>query len=307
MTPWSLRPLGEGDAEAVQGLLERTPEYSRRAQGRESAPGDGAAVLTQRPEGVDPGAKTVHGLFSADATLRGVCDVILHWPRPGLAHIGLLLVDGSLQERGLGRLLHESVSAQLRALEGIETLRLAVVAGNSAVVGFWETLGYRPWGEPVRDPSGCPERSTQIYRRPLRGDSPGSEGIHHVELWTADLEGTDPAWQWLLGALGWREERVQGWDQGRIWRRPGGGSYLVREQSPDVRGHRAERLAPGMNHLALHAPDGETLETLHADATGHGWEELFAEAFPHAGGPGSRAWYGVDPEGVEVEVVAPAD
>src|SRR5699024_604957 len=130
-------------------------------------------------------------------------------------------------------------------------------------------------------------------------------GLHHLELWTADLAVAEPAWHWLLTALDWQAERVEGWELGRIWRHADGG-YLVLEQSADVHGERAERRAPGMNHLALRVQDRALLEEIRRDASRHGWRELFPERFPHAGGPDHVAWYGEDPHGIEVELVAGA-
>ena len=105
-----------------------------------------------------------------------------------------------------------------------------------------------------------------------------------------------------MTSLGWTAERVEGWDLGRIWR-CGDGSYLVLEQSPDVLGTRSERRSPCMNHLALRACDRAVLDTIRTDAPAHGWRELFAERYPHAGGQDHTAWFGEDPEGIEVELV----
>ena len=131
---------------------------------------------------------------------------------------------------------------------------------------------------------------------------PPSSGLHHLELWTSDLAVAEPSWHWLMTRLGWRAERVEGWELGRIWRHRDG-SYLVLEQSPDVLGERAERRAPGMNHLALRVRDRELLDQIRRDAPSHGWREMFAERYPRAGGEDHTAWYGEDPHGIEVELV----
>lgn len=73
--------------------------------------------------------------------------------------------------------------------------------------------------------------------------SPTPSALHHVELWTADLATTEPAWHWLLDSL--RDKAAE-----------------------------------------------------------HGWQELFSERYPHAGGEAHVAWYAEDPEGIEVEIVA---
>ncbi|WP_114856513.1 VOC family protein [Brachybacterium sp. YJGR34] len=146
--------------------------------------------------------------------------------------------------------------------------------------------------------------------------SPGSAGrdasgarpaprpaLHHLELWTADLAATEDSWHWLLTSLGWTPRPVEGWVQGRLWVAPDG-SYLVLEQSDDIRPGPGDRRAPGMNHLALTVADRAALDALRAGAPAHGWRELFAERYPHAGGADHVAWYGEDPEGIEVELVA---
>ncbi|MGP9537688.1 VOC family protein [Brachybacterium sp. AOP43-C2-M15] len=132
--------------------------------------------------------------------------------------------------------------------------------------------------------------------------APPRSGLHHLELWTADLGVSGPAWDWLLTTLGWRAERVPGWDLGRIWRHADD-SYLVLEQSSDVLGTRSPRCSPGMNHLALRVADRSALETVREAAPAHGWHELFGDLYPHAGGEDHVAWYGEDPEGIEVELV----
>ncbi len=127
-----------------------------------------------------------------------------------------------------------------------------------------------------------------------------SPAFHHVELWTADLETVEQEWRWLLGAIGWRDSDT--WAQGRAWTHPDG-SYLVLEQSPDVRGTH-DRLRPGLNHLALNAGHPATLDALRITAHEHGWNELFADRYPHAGGPTHTALFLENTEGFEVELVA---
>jgi len=132
---------------------------------------------------------------------------------------------------------------------------------------------------------------------------PPRTGLHHLELWTADLAVAAPAWDWLMTSLGWAPERVEGWELGRIWRHRDD-SYLVLEQSDDVQGASSERRRPGMNHLALRVADRGALDAIRAKAARHGWHELFADRYPHAGGEDHVAWYAEDPHGIEVELVA---
>jgi sugar phosphate isomerase/epimerase len=75
-----------------------------------------------------------------------------------------------------------------------------------------------------------------------------TELVHHVEIWVADLARTVQQCEPLMLALG--AQRYQDWERGRSWRR--GGSYVVVEQSPDLRTDvRYDRVRAGLNHLAL--------------------------------------------------------
>ncbi|MEU2617300.1 VOC family protein [Streptomyces sp. NPDC007157] len=126
--------------------------------------------------------------------------------------------------------------------------------------------------------------------------------LHHVELWVADLDRAAESWGWLLERLGWTP--YQDWPAGRSWRL--GATYVVIEQSPALRGGDVghDRMRPGLNHLAFHAADRATVDALTEEATGHGWNLLFTDRHPYAGGPGHYAAYLENGDGFEVELVA---
>lgn len=125
--------------------------------------------------------------------------------------------------------------------------------------------------------------------------------MHHVEIWVPDLDRARTAWGWLFDALGWAD--FQDWPGGHSWRAPDG-SYVVVEQSPDLTGEAHLRTAPGMNHLAVTAADTETVDAIAGSAPEHGWQPLFADAYPHAGGPDHYAAFLTDEDGYELEIVA---
>ena len=134
------------------------------------------------------------------------------------------------------------------------------------------------------------------------GRGVGDNPVHHVELWTHDLAEVEGGFDWLLTQLGWATDHDPAWPQGRTWTHPTG-VYLVLEQSPAVDGATHDRSRPGLNHLALRLGEGD-LDRLRDGCAAHGWRELFAETYPHAGGPDHVALYVENAQGFEIEVVS---
>lgn len=126
--------------------------------------------------------------------------------------------------------------------------------------------------------------------------------VHHIELWTCHVESAAASFDWLLSLVGWTAKRDPGWPTGRTWQHPSG-VYIVLEQSPDVTGVH-ERTRAGLNHLALRVGDREKLDALREQCAEHGWTELFADRYPHAGGPRHTALFIENTEGFEIELVA---
>jgi hypothetical protein len=81
------------------------------------------------------------------------------------------------------------------------------------------------------------------------------------------------------------------------------GTYVIMEHSPDQHGTH-DRLRPGINHLATTVGTREELDRMRSESTEHGWHELYADRYPHAGGEDHVALYLESSEGFEVEVVA---
>jgi len=124
-------------------------------------------------------------------------------------------------------------------------------------------------------------------------------GFHHVELWVADSTGFD-AWAWLLNRLGFT--LAQEWAEGRSW--SAGDAYLTLTTSPNLTASEHDRRRPGLNHLAFHGGDRDAVDALMRTAAGYGWTPLYAERYPHAGGPDHYAGWLENEDGFKVEVVA---
>ncbi|QIX25828.1 glyoxalase [Nocardioides sp. JQ2195] len=127
-----------------------------------------------------------------------------------------------------------------------------------------------------------------------------SRAVHHLDLWVVDLALADGEWGWLLGELAW--ETGSAGDAGRSWAHPDG-TQLFLQCPPDRHGEAHDRMRPGLNHLALRTDERGLLDRMRAESSAHGWHELYADRYPHAGGDEHVALYLENSEGFEVEVV----
>lgn len=125
--------------------------------------------------------------------------------------------------------------------------------------------------------------------------------MHHIELWVPDFKRAKDEWGWILSSLGY--ETYQNWTNGISWRR--GGLYIVVEESPDLSSREHQRTSAGLNHLALKAGNRQRVDALARECSHHGWKQLFANKYPHAGGPDHYAAYLANSDGFEIELVAP--
>ncbi|WP_431813756.1 GNAT family N-acetyltransferase [Kocuria sp. cx-455] len=142
------------------------PGYTRRVQGGAVGADAAREVLASLPPGTKRDQKWDRGVWEGDLLLA-FADVIVGWPEPSIAHIGLLLTDGAREGQGLGRALHTAVVEELFGRCSVDTLRLSIVDTNAAVVEpFWEKMGYSATGEAVPYESGAVSSTARIWVRP---------------------------------------------------------------------------------------------------------------------------------------------
>lgn len=129
--------------------------------------------------------------------------------------------------------------------------------------------------------------------------APRIGGLHHVELYVADLARSVKFWGWLLHDLGY--EVFQEWDEGVSFRLED--VYLVFTQAP-LASTGLDRRAVGLNHLAFHVAGPDDVDRITAAMQERGVRVLYPDRHPHAGGPDHYALFCEDPDGLKVELVA---
>lgn len=125
--------------------------------------------------------------------------------------------------------------------------------------------------------------------------------LHHVELNVSDLKESRVFWDWLLNELGY--ECYQEWHEGLSWKL--GETYLVFVQTEsDYLVPNYHRKQTGLNHLAFHVEDNETVDQWTAKLKEKGIPILYEDQHPYAGGKNHYAVFFEDPDRIKVELVA---
>lgn len=282
-----LRPVEERDTGALIDVLAdpvinrflahdfTDPDQVRTLVGNglrdDGPPGTGVFVVEKDGRVAGVAHLRVSAQLPGGVLESGWCLAREHWGTGLAAEVACALIDTGLELRGAVFALVNDDNARARRF--------------AARVGFLDVGGGVHHGTSHRVFLALPT---------------APEGVHHVELWVADLAAAERTFGWLFTELGWRE--YQRWDRGVSWRK--GAGYVVVEDSPARTGDRHDRTAPGINHLALHAGTRADVDRITAAASEHGWRLMFADRHPHAGGPAHYAAYLENADGFEVELVS---
>ena len=147
MVDVSGRLLNEHDVEALQELLESQPEYAEQLTGYPPGPSDALSALLSVPPDLDPARKRALGLWKGRA-LVAFADVLVGYPDPSTAYVGLLIVHRRHTRQGLGRRLHHALDSLLAEEPGLERLRVGLISTTAAASEpFWGAMGYQPTQE----------------------------------------------------------------------------------------------------------------------------------------------------------------
>jgi len=124
-------------------------------------------------------------------------------------------------------------------------------------------------------------------------------GLHHLDIWIARPDDL-AEWTWLFARLGWTTDAA--WPGGATF--TAAGAYISVTTTPNTVDAPHDRRRPGVNHLAFAGGAPDEVDALMADAPAHGWQPLYADRYPHAGGPQHYAGWLENAAGFKVEIVA---
>jgi ribosomal protein S18 acetylase RimI-like enzyme len=82
------------------------------------------------------------GVRDGGGVLLGLIDVARKYPQPGVWYIGLLLIDPTMRNRGMGRDVVRALKGEAMR-NGATRIMLSVVEENVRALRFWQAQGFR--------------------------------------------------------------------------------------------------------------------------------------------------------------------
>lgn len=140
---YAIRQLDLSDAETVLHLYQGNPQYFEHMHDMPTLAST-QSDLTALPPGKNRDDKHYLGFYDGEE-LIAVMDLIEGFPTPDTAFIGLFMVRGERQGKGLGRQLITDALAAL-AKTGFAHVRLGYVETNAQSRSFWYACGFQPTG-----------------------------------------------------------------------------------------------------------------------------------------------------------------
>jgi len=140
---YKVRMLDDSDVAAVYALCKENPLYYQYCPPfvtEDSIRADMAAL----PPRKTPEDKFYLGFYE-DEKLIAVMDLILAFPNDETAFIGLFMVHGAQQGKGIGSRIVSQALDYLHEL-GFQACRLGYVKTNQQSRAFWEKNGFLPTG-----------------------------------------------------------------------------------------------------------------------------------------------------------------
>lgn len=142
---FQVRRLHEEDVEEIYTLCKANKTYYKYFK-TEPTHENITEDLYAAPPGKKSEDKYFLGFFHHDHTLVAVLDLIVGYPNPHTAFIGLFMTAVSEQRQGTGTKIIQDVLKQL-AHQGMTCVRLGCISGNTEAASFWKHNGFHPTGE----------------------------------------------------------------------------------------------------------------------------------------------------------------
>lgn len=131
--------LNEDNCQSYFSVFDSNARYWVDTQGCPASGRDCLDTVCYCPDNFDRRKVYCLGISEREKPVA-VVSLLEDYPGEGVLYLGLLLVDGGMQRKGIGT---EIVDAIIEASQGLfDTIQLSVGQNNSGALRFWEKQGF---------------------------------------------------------------------------------------------------------------------------------------------------------------------
>lgn len=149
---YAFEAVTKDNIQDVFRLFLSNSDYFSRTQGHPVTLEDCLEDITALPPGAGMAQKHYLAVYRG-AVCVAALDFLEGYPDPASAFLGLLILEGSLHGRGLGRCLTNTVMDAAASM-GFRRLCLGCFERNESGLAFWRSRGFTEYGRAVRTIDG---------------------------------------------------------------------------------------------------------------------------------------------------------
>jgi ribosomal protein S18 acetylase RimI-like enzyme len=157
------------DRAILQRLLENCSDYFELVNGLPPTGSEAQKLFEAKPPTKTLTDKLVIGLWNDTEKLIGVLDVIRDYPQPGEWFVGLLLIDPTYRQHGIGQQMYQAFE-QWAVTHGARYMGLGVVEQNTRASEFWQRRGFEIVEKRLPKRNEDQERVVVVMRRSLQAE-----------------------------------------------------------------------------------------------------------------------------------------
>jgi len=136
---YKVEQLNEDNCQGYFSVFESNAQYWEDTQGSPATKQDCLVTVCYCPDNFDRRKVRCIGISECETPVA-VVSLLEDYPDTGVLYLGLLLVDGEMQRKGIGT---EIVDAIVKASQGMfDTIQLSVGQNNTGALRFWEKQGF---------------------------------------------------------------------------------------------------------------------------------------------------------------------
>lgn len=140
MPEYEIKKISDNEYEDLHKLQKTNPNYFSCMQDHEVTMEESIHDTKKLPPDTSEDQKFYIGIFK-NGKLEVIMDYIVNYPDIGTIWVGLLMIDGRLKGKGLGKKVMKNFFRALKD-KGFRTIQLGVIEMNKEGLPFWLSLDF---------------------------------------------------------------------------------------------------------------------------------------------------------------------